>query len=100
MQRNIIMRIVVMALMLYALVSLATVRGDLRRTESLAEALEVEHAQLLTENTWLTQRLSTERSPEEMRLLAWERLGLVLPGDKVFHFVGGEAESPAAYGGE
>ena len=86
MPRNIILRIVVVALMLYSLVSLASVRRDLRRTERLAEELGLEHARLSVENAWLTERLSTPRTQEEMRLLAWERLGLVLPGDKVFYF--------------
>lgn len=87
MQKNIILRIVVVALMLYALLSLVSVRGDLRRTERLADRLGQEYDQLLEENIWLTERLSSARSPEEMRSLAWQRLGLVMPGDKVFYFV-------------
>ena len=86
MHKNIILRIVVVALMLYSLLSLASVRGDLRRTERLADTLGQEYDQLLEENIWLTERLSSARSPEEMRELAWQRLGLVMPGDKVFYF--------------
>ncbi len=86
MQRDLIMRIVVVALMLYALVSLASVRGDLRRTERLAAELEETYAQLQEESRELTERLAAARSPEEMRALAWQRLGLVLPGEKVFYF--------------
>ena len=87
MQKNIILRFVVVALMLYALVSLASVRMDLLRTERLAAELEQRQAQLMAENRRLTEQLSNTRDPEEMRRLAWTRLGLVLPGDKVFYFV-------------
>lgn len=80
------MRIVVVALMLYALVSFGSVRGDLRRTEELAAELEQRQAQLQAENEALREKLINGRSDEEMRRLAWERLGLVGPGDKVFYF--------------
>ena len=87
MQKNIILRFVVVALMLYALISLTSVRMDLLRTERMAAELEARQAQLLAENRRLTEQLSNTRDPEEMRRLAWTRLGLVLPGDKVFYFV-------------
>ena len=92
MQKNIILRFVVVALMLYALVSLASVRLDLRRTEQLAAALQEQQAQLAAENRSLTEKLSKARDPEEMRRLAWSRLGLVQPGDKLFYFVQAENE--------
>lgn len=86
MQKNVILRIVVVALMLYALAALGSVRRDLLRTERLAEALEEQRLSLAEENQALTEKLDRGWTPEEMRRLAWERLGLVQPGDRLFYF--------------
>lgn len=86
MQKNILLRIALVALMLYALLCLVSVREDLRRTEDLAQELRARVEQLDAENRDLRAKLSAGYSPEELRRLAWERLGLVLPGDKIFYF--------------
>ena len=91
MQKNSLMRIVSMALLLYALFSFLSVRSDLRRTEALAEAFQGEVEQLQKENVQLQDRLSSGWSDEELRRLAWERLALVMPGEKLFYFI--EAEN-------
>ena len=91
MQKDIILRIVVTALMLYGLCSLASVRGELRRTEQLAQELEARYTALEAEKDELEARLEAAKSPEEMERLARRRLGLVFPGDRLFYFVpGGE----------
>ncbi len=90
MPKNLILRIVVVALMLYALISLGGLRGDLRRTEQLAGQLEAEKELLAAENARLEASLNEAKDPEEMRRLAWERLGLVLPGEKIFYFTAPE----------
>lgn len=91
MQKDVILRIVVTALMLYGLFSLASVRGELRRTERLAQELEARYTVLEEEKSELETRLEAVKSPEEMERLARQRLGLVFPGDRLFYFVpGGE----------
>jgi cell division protein FtsB len=37
-------------------------------------------------NAQLQAEIAQERDPEEMQQLARERLGLVLPGEKLFYF--------------
>lgn len=91
MQKNIIIRIVLVVLMLYALSSFAAARGDLRRTESLTEEFRAEYVRLCAENAELQEKLAEGRSDEEMRRLAWERLGLVMPEDKIFYFLPDQA---------
>lgn len=84
--RDVILRIVILALLLYSLASFASVRSDLRRTEQLAQSLEAELNELQCENRELEEMLSGPRSDEEMRMLARQRLGMVMPGEKVFYF--------------
>lgn len=91
MQKNSLMRIVSVALLLYALFSFLSVRSDLRRTEMLAEEFRAEVEQLQKENDQLQGRIDSGWSDEELRRLAWERLALVLPGEKLFYFI--EAEN-------
>ena len=76
--RDRILRAVVAALLVYAIVALAGQYRLLCRTEALAGEL----AQLL------------DRPPDEreMRRLAWERLGMVAPGEKVFYFAQTETD--------
>lgn len=84
--RDVILRIVILALLLYSLASFASVRSDLRKTEQLAQSLKEELEQLQCENQELEEMLSGPRSDEEMRMLARQRLGMVMPGEKVFYF--------------
>lgn len=84
--RDVILRIVILALLLYSLASFASVRSDLRKTEQLAQSLKEELEQLQCENQELEEMLSSPRSDEEMRMLARQRLGMVMPGEKVFYF--------------
>lgn len=88
MQRNILLRIVVVALLLYALANFAAVRGDLRRTEKLAEDYGAQVQRLRGENETLRLKLEQGMSDEEYIQLARERLGLVMPGEKIFYFIG------------
>ncbi len=84
--RNTVVRIVLIALLCYSLImyasSSAEKRGLERELSSAREGLE----QLRAENDRLERRLSPERRDDEMRRLAGERLGLVLPGEKIFYF--------------
>ena len=84
--RTVIMRFVVLCLLLYALTSLVSGYRSLSRTEQSARELTAEAERLEAEQAELTQKLSQENWDEEMRRLAWERLGMVMPGEKIFYF--------------
>lgn len=85
--RNLIMRIVVLALMMYALASFVAVRAQLRETRLAAEQLAAECESLQAQSEQLEQMLETPRTDEEMQALARDRLGMVMPGDKIFEFI-------------
>jgi len=85
-ERNLIMRLVVLAALLYSLTSLSTARRELLRQEAETQALRREKQTLLLERQELERRLDAVGNAEEMRRLAWERLHMVMPGETVFYF--------------
>ena len=84
--RETLLRIILVALLLYSLASAMTVGRELRQSELMAEQMRQQRAQLLQLNGELEEKISQGHSPEEMEQLARERLGLVLPGEKQFYF--------------
>ena len=84
--RETLTRIVLVALLLYSLASLLSVGRELRQAELLRQQLlqQTESQQALQQD--LEKRLAQGQSPEELQQLARERLGLVLPGEKLFYF--------------
>ena len=84
--QNTIWRIVILSLMCYALLSLGSVRRDVYRTEQIASELEQELKLLQEENDRL--RLLSEQGYDDsqIQLLARQRLGFVMPGERVFYF--------------
>ena len=85
-ERNLIMRLVVLAALLYSLTNLSTARRELLRQEAETRALRREKQTLLQERQELERRLDAVGDAEEMRRLAWERLHMVMPGETVFYF--------------
>lgn len=81
-----ILRIVALALLLYALGSLAASSLKLRQTEAETLALEQKLSQLREENAALQAELGRAGTEEEILLQARQRLGLVLPGETIFCF--------------
>ena len=84
--RETLIRIVLPALLLYSAACLASARRTLSAAEaresSLRDALET----VERDNRVQSRRLASGWSTEELEALARERLGLVLPGDRIFRF--------------
>ncbi|MBQ9686724.1 MAG: septum formation initiator family protein [Oscillospiraceae bacterium] len=79
-------RIVLLALLLYAAVCLASVSRELHRVEAAAAALTDDLTQAQQASQALQARLESGWTAEEMETLARERLGLVRPEDRIFCF--------------
>ena len=90
--RKTLLRIVSVALLLYALLSLLSVRHALAAAERRREALQAELNALIEERRRLEERMSAYGQDGEMRRLAWERLGMVAPGETVYVFSSGEQQ--------
>lgn len=77
---------VAVALLLYSLCSLAAVAWKVEAAEKEHCRLEEEYAAVKTEHEMLTTRLENGLDDREIEELARERLGLVMPGEKIFYF--------------
>ena len=84
--QNTIWRIVILALMCYALLSLASTGRELYAAEAYLQELEAGYAMLQEENMRLRELAETGCDDEQIRLLARQRLGLVMPGEIIFYF--------------
>lgn len=86
--------IVAVALLLYSLTGFALIRKEIRELELTAAEAEKALSALEKENKTLRQRIEQGCSDEEMQRLARERLGLALPGEKIFYFQTDREEHP------
>lgn len=84
--RNVILRIVVLALLLYSMANFAAAQEKLRETERTADRLRQELSELQNEHEELETALQSLEDEDELRRLARQRLGMVMPGEKVFYF--------------
>ena len=83
--RNILWRIVLLSLLFYSAFSFFTEVDRLDKTRCRAEELFAELAELRLLNSQLCDALE-QRTQTQLQELARERLGLVVPGEKVFYF--------------
>ena len=81
-----LIRIVLLSLLFYAVISFISSGHKLSEARiietELTSALEALEAWKLQ----MRQRLESDMSDEELAQLARQRLGLVLPGEKIFYF--------------
>lgn len=84
--RETLIRIVLPALLLYAALCLASTRRELHAAELAEASLHARLAAVEEEKLASARRLAEGWSAEELEALARERLGLVLPGDRIFRF--------------
>ena len=81
-----LVRIVLLSLLLYAALSLASSGRELKLARSRQTELKSQLELRETERLALTEELERQISPEDIEQLARQRLGLVRPGEKIFYF--------------
>jgi len=84
--QNRLIHFVLIALLLYSLVSFCSGRQELRQARALEDMLRQELRLLEHENAQKSRRLEDGITEQELMQLARQRLGLVLPGEKIFYF--------------
>ncbi len=84
--RYLILRIVIVAFLLYSMTAFGSGLRNLRLTQKHCYELENELTELREENKTLKLELSSEPDDEIMGKLAREKLGMLKPGDKIFIF--------------
>lgn len=84
--KNVILRIVIVTLLCYTLSNFIAARERLRETEAAVQSAQQELAELEQENAQIKKQLAGLDDEDELRRLAWQRLGMVMPDEKVFYF--------------
>lgn len=84
--RSTLIRIVALALLLYSLSFFAASLRSLKRAEASLEERQAKLESLEQENVRLRAQIESMESDEGIEALARERLGLVMPGEKIFYF--------------
>lgn len=79
-------RLLLVALLLYMLFSFGAARFRLNAARQEERELEAACAQLREENGQLERELEAGRSDQALEDLARDRLGLVLPGERIYDF--------------
>lgn len=87
----VMLRLVLLALLLYALVNFTAARWELRSQQADTRELELKQEELLAQRRELEERLRAVEDPALLRRLAWEKLRMVSPGERVFSFTVPEA---------
>ena len=87
-QRELLLRLVLTALLLYALARLGLARQELGRCLAHEEEARTAYRELCVRHEELERRLDAAEDPASLEALARRRLGLVMPGEIVFYFNG------------
>ena len=91
-----LLRIVALALLIYSLALFVTSVREVTEAENTAAALAEECERARAEKRALEAKLESAQTDEEIERLARERLGLVMPGEKIFYFINAAADEDAA----
>lgn len=83
-----ITKIVIVALILYAGISLLSLRTRVSGARDEVARLEAEVAAATQENAELEYQLAHSDDPETIEDIARNKLGLVKPGEKIFYDIG------------
>lgn len=86
---SVLLRIVALSMLLYSLWLFASSMDELRQREALVGEKTALLSALLEEKAELEENLRAVESGAGMEALARERLGLVMPGERVFYFATG-----------
>ncbi len=84
---SIIMKIVILALIVYATISLVTTKGRIAEAEADRVLLQAKVDAALQQNAELQFDLDHAEDPETIAEIARTKLGLVKPGEKIFYDV-------------
>ncbi|MCC8078367.1 MAG: septum formation initiator family protein [Oscillospiraceae bacterium] len=82
-----IMKIVILAIIVYAVVTLVSLRGSIAEAETDQAALQAQVDAALQENAELEYDIEHADDPEVIAGVARSKLGLVLPGEKIYYDV-------------
>lgn len=82
---GIITKLVIAALLVYAVVSLASVRSKTAALDVQAAQLQQQVTNMTQSNAELEYKIKHSEDPDTLEEIAREKLGLVKPGEKIFY---------------
>ncbi len=85
---SLFMKIVILALIVYAGITLVTAKNRIAEARADQAALQAEVDAALRENAELEYDVAHAGDPETIESIARTKLGLVKPGEKIFYDVG------------
>jgi cell division protein FtsL len=85
---GIIAKIVILALAVYATVSLVNLKAKVTQAQECHDRLEQEVAQAEMENSGLSYDIAHSGDDATIEDIARDKLGLVKPGEKIFYDIG------------
>ena len=83
-----VIRIVILALIVYAAISIVTTKGKIEQAQQDLVAVRQQVNAVRQENAGLEYSLEHAGDDETIESIAREKLGLVMPGEKIFYDVG------------
>ena len=85
---SIIIKIVILAMIVYAAVTLTGIKSNIERAEKDRAALQIRVDAMLQENAELEYDIQHAEDPATIAEIARTKLGLVMPGEKIIYDVG------------
>ena len=82
-----LIRIFLLALLIYSLISFASVKRAAEKADIEMASLCEKLSALEADNARMRESLEEGLSDAELEQLARHRLGLVMPGEKIFYFI-------------
>ncbi|MEG1789734.1 MAG: septum formation initiator family protein [Oscillospiraceae bacterium] len=82
---SIFTKLVILTVALYAVISLVTVRAQVAEAEKLRQELSTQVAEMAQKNAALEYQLDHGADDEMIEEIARDKLGLVMPGEKIFY---------------
>ena len=77
-------KLVVLALLIYLAIALLNLKGRIRQTQAERDSLSRQVAEQTQTNADLAEDIANPDDPDRIADIARDKLGLVVPGEKVF----------------
>lgn len=90
--RENLLRVIVVALLVYSIAHLSAERTKLYSQEQELQRMSSRLMSLEEKRQELRARAASRNSDEELKRQAWERLGMVMPDEIIFYFTDREGQ--------
>lgn len=84
---GIITKVVILALAVYAVISLISLNAQVTEARKVRDETQAEVERLAQSNAELEYEINHSDDPETIEDIARDKLGLVMPGEKIFYDV-------------